>query len=161
MDDRKFEALYHRHAPGLLAFLSYRVGDRTLAEDLVADTFERVLRSRRPYDPRLGGEKTWVYSIALNRTRDVLRRRQGEVRAYERIGVTVPPAEMEDASVEDRSELLVALGTLSEEERETVALRFGADMTLREVAKLTGMPLTTIEGRLYRGLRKLRDRIEQ
>lgn len=160
MDDRKFEHLYERHAPGLLAFLAYRVGDRALAEDLVADTFERVLRSRRPYDPRLGGEKTWVYSIALNRTRDVLRRRHGEVRAYERIGVTVPAAETAEASVGDRSELLAALSTLTDEERETVALRFGADMTLREVAKLTGIPLTTIEGRLYRGLRKLRDRLE-
>jgi RNA polymerase sigma-70 factor (ECF subfamily) len=161
MDDRKFEGLYARHAPGLLAFLTYRVGDRGLAEDLVADTFERVLRSRRPHDPRIAGEKTWVYSIALNRTRDVLRRRQGEVRAYERIGVPVPAAEMAMESIEQRNELLAALGALSDEERETVALRFGADMTLREVAKLTGIPLTTIEGRLYRGLRKLRDRLER
>jgi RNA polymerase sigma-70 factor (ECF subfamily) len=160
MDERKFERLYDRHAPGLLAFLTYRVGDRALAEDLVADTFERVLRTRRPYDPRLASEKTWVYSIALNRTRDVLRRREGEIRAYGRIGVTVPPADLELESVDDRSDLLAALGALSDEERETVALRFGGDMTLREVAKLTGIPLTTIEGRLYRGLRKLRDQLE-
>jgi RNA polymerase sigma-70 factor (ECF subfamily) len=161
MDERKFERLYERHAPGLLAFLTYRVGDRTLAEDLVADTFERVLRSRRPYDPRRASEKTWVYSIALNRTRDVLRRREGEIRAYGRIGVPVPSADWRVEAVDDRGELLVALGALSDEERETVALRFGADMTLREVAKLTRMPLTTIEGRLYRGLRKLRDQLER
>ena len=45
---------------------------------------------------------------------------------------------------------------LSDEERETLALRYGADLTAPEIAKLLGEKLTTVEGRLYRGLRKLR-----
>ena len=58
--------------------------------------------------------------------------------------------------VEHRDELGRALATLSAEEREAIALRFGADLTVPEIAKLLGEPLTTVEGRVYRALRKLR-----
>ena len=49
---------------------------------------------------------------------------------------------------------------LSEEEREAIALRFGAELTVPEIAKLAGQKLTTIEGRVYRALRKLREAID-
>ena len=62
-------------------------------------------------------------------------------------------------SVERRDELQRALATLTEEEREAVALRFGAELTVPEMAKLLGQPLTTVEGRVYRALRKLRGRL--
>ena len=65
MRQHDFERLYAEHAAPLLAFLDYRTGDRALAEDLLADTFERVLRSRRPFDPRRGSEKAWLYTIVL------------------------------------------------------------------------------------------------
>jgi RNA polymerase sigma-70 factor (ECF subfamily) len=54
-----------------------------------------------------------------------------------------------------------ALETLSSEEREAVALRFGADMTVPEMAKVLGEPLTTVEGRVYRALRKLRAQLAE
>ncbi len=56
-----------------------------------------------------------------------------------------------------RLELARALAELSEEEREAIALRYGGDLTVPEIARLTGERLTTVEGRVYRGLRKLRD----
>ena len=46
MRDEDFERLYEEHADPLFGFLVYRTGDRTLAEDVLADTFERVLRAR-------------------------------------------------------------------------------------------------------------------
>ena len=55
-----FERIYDAHAQGLFAFLIYRTGDRAVAEDLVADTFERALRARRRFDLRRGGEKAWL-----------------------------------------------------------------------------------------------------
>src|SRR3954469_18380152 len=85
MRQETFERLYGEHAERLLAFLIYQTNDRSLAEDVMVDTFERVLRSRRPFDPRRGSEKTWLYSIALNLVRDHARRRSAEARAYERV----------------------------------------------------------------------------
>ena len=66
--------------------------------------------------------------------------------------VSIPP--------ERRDELQRALATLAEEEREAIALRFGAELTVPEIAKLLGEPLTTVEGRVYRALRKLRGRLQ-
>lgn len=155
-----FERLFEEHAQPLLAFLVYRTGSRAVAEDVLADTFERALRARRRFDPRKSSEKTWLYSIALNLLRDNARRKAAETRAMER---AVPVAAGEHApldAVADRDTLARALPLLSEEEREAIALRFGADLTVPEMAKLTGEKLSTVEGRVYRALRKLRDELD-
>ena len=154
-----FERLYSEHAQGLFAFLSYRVNNRALAEDLLADTFERVLTAKRRYDSRKASEKTWIYSIALNVLRSHLRRVDAERRALDRSGT---PAEAGDPGlgVEHRDTVRRAMSLLSHEEREAVALRFGADLTVPEIAKLTGESLTTTEGRVYRALRKLRKELD-
>ena len=157
MRQDEFERLYEEHAAGLLAFLAYRTGDRAVAEDLLADTFERVLRARRRFDPRKGSRKTWVYSIALNLLRDQLRRREAEARAVERAHEPTPAGAGPLQQVAERDELARALAQLSEEEREAIALRYGGDLTVPEIARLTGEKLTTVEGRVYRGLRRLRD----
>lgn len=165
MRDDDFERLYGEHAGPLFAFLAYRTGDRVQAEDLLADTFERVLRARRRFDPRRGSEKTWLYSIALNLLRDDVRRRGTEGRALERARPVAVPGEAEGVSdpalvgIEHRDELARALATLSDEEREAIALRFGGDLTVPEIARVTGEPLTTVEGRVYRALRRLRDEL--
>ena len=161
MRDEQFERLYADHAQALFGFLSYRTGDRVLAEDLLADTFERALRARRRFDPRKASEKTWLYTIALNCLRDSARRRAAEGRALERMTSGAPPGptgEMEEVS--DRDLVSRGLAALSEEEREAIALRFGADLTVPEIAKLTKERLTTVEGRVYRALRKLREAID-
>jgi len=166
MRHEAFERLYEEHAQPLLAFLTYRTGDRVLAEDLLADTFERVLRARWRFDPRKGSEKTWLYTIALNLLRDHARRRGAETRALERVpspAVAVAPegAPIEFQAVDDRDALQRAMGRLSGEEREVIGLRYGADLTSPEIARLLKTKLTTIEGRLYRGLRRLRDELGQ
>jgi RNA polymerase sigma-70 factor, ECF subfamily len=175
MRDDAFERLYSEHAQALFGFLRYRTGNTALAEELLADTCERALRARRRFDPRKGSGKTWLYAIALNCLHDHARRRASEGRALERVGVqervAAGPgygidsgheeidevADRELDGVADRDLLNRGLATLSGEEREAISLRFGAELTVPEIAKLTGEPLTTVEGRVYRALRKLRE----
>lgn len=156
-----FERLYAAEAQGLFGFLAYRTGDRSLAEDLLADTFERALRSRRRFDRRRGSEKTWLYAIALNLLRDHARRAAAEYRALQRATAGGETAGTSLEAVEHRDELQRGLAGLSTEEREAIALRFGAELTLPEMAAALGVPLTTVEGRVYRALRKLRDDLGQ
>jgi len=127
----------------------------------LADTFERVYRGRRTFNRGRASEKTWIYTIALNCLRDQHRRAQAELRALERAGPagTGPEAPSMSDRVEGRDAMGRALEILSEEEREAVALRYGADLTVPEIAKLTGEKLTTVEGRVYRALRKLREEL--
>ncbi len=156
MRDDEFERLYAAEAQGLFGFLAYRTGDRSLAEDLLADTFERALRSRGRFDRRRGSEKTWLYAIALNLLRDHVRRAAAEGRALDRAGAPRDGEPSPQEAVEHRDEVQRALAQLSPEEREAIALRFGAELTVPEMASALGEPLTTVEGRVYRALRKLR-----
>ena len=156
-----FERLYEEHAQPLFGFLAYRTGDTTLAEDLLADTFERALRARNRFDRRKASEKTWLYAIALNLVRDSARRRNTEARAMERMPHDpVDTGDDDLTAVEHREVIRQAMGVLSDEEREAVALRFGGDLTVPEIAKLLKQPLPRIEGRVYRSLRKLREELD-
>ena len=156
-----FEALYEQHAERLYAFLAYRTGDPQAAEDLLSTVFERALRSRRGFDRRRGTEEAWLYAIALNLVRDAHRRRTTEGRAVERLRLDRPEGDNGDGrAFAERDAVMQAVETLSREEREVVALRFGADLTAPAIAGLLDLPLTTVEGRLYRALRKLRERLD-
>jgi RNA polymerase sigma-70 factor, ECF subfamily len=163
MRDGDFERLYADHAVPLLRFLTYRTGDGALAEDLVAETFERILRTRWRFDPRRGSEKTWVYTIALSRLRDHGRRRSAESRAMERsvaaAGIN-PGGSGWEADIDDREMLERALASLHGDERECIALRYGADLTIPEIARVLRESHSTVHGRIYRGLRKLRQELE-
>ena len=157
-----FERLFEEHAERLFSFLAYRTGNRALAEDLLSETFERVLRSRQRFDPRRGSERRWLYTIALNLLRDHARRQTNEDRVLRHVGAGTALEEPDPglAAVEHRDELHRALATLSDEEREALALRFGADLKLRDVAKIVGDGESAVEGRIYRALRKLRDELD-
>jgi RNA polymerase sigma factor (sigma-70 family) len=172
--DDTFERLYTEHAQALFGFLRYRTGDPALAEDLLADTYERVLRARRRFDPRKASEKTWLYAIAMNCLNDSVRRRAGEGRALERIAAgpdmgsiggqwgvdeddpidEIAGRELEAA---DGDLLSRCLALLDGSEREAIALRYGADMSIAEIAGVTGERPATIERRVYRALDRLRE----
>jgi RNA polymerase sigma-70 factor (ECF subfamily) len=161
MRPEAFERLFDEHAQPLFAFLVYRSGERGLAEDLVADTFERALRARRRFDPRRGSEKQWLYTIAVNLLRDHARRASVERRAIDRVAAVAGPGstEHETDGVERSQDLMHALSSLTEDEREALALRFGADLTMREVARVLGQKEDAVEARIYRALGKLRQRL--
>ncbi len=89
---------------------------------------------------------------------DEIRRRDAERRAVERSGERHAGGGIE--AMEAHRDVQTALTVLSEEEREAIALRFGADLTVPEIAKMTKLPLTTVEGRVYRALGKMRDHLE-
>jgi RNA polymerase sigma-70 factor, ECF subfamily len=155
--DAEFERLVRRHAQDVYAFLAYRTGDPDLAEELLADTLERAYRARSRFDPRRASEKTWLISIALNRWRDMARHRRSEEAAITR-SLAAPEASEDpgDATLTRRS-LLAALEELPEDEREVVTLTYGADLTAKQIAQLLEVPATTVRGRLYRGLARLRE----
>lgn len=158
MRDSEFERLYEDHAQPLFGFLAYRTGDRGLAEEVMSEAFERALKARKRYDPGKASAKTWIYSIALNCLRDQQRRRAAETRAMDRVGAP-GGIDLEDPGLsraEDRDEVQRALAGLAPEEREVVALKFGGELSAKEMAKVLGEKETTVEGRLYRALRKLR-----
>ena len=157
------ERLYDAHAGRLFGFLVYRTGDHHLAEDLLADVFERALRAAHRFRADRGDEAAWLYTIALNLLRDHHRRARSEQRATSSVSGELGLVQEEDLEARFvlNDEVARAVATLGDEERLIVALRFGADLTAPQIAQVTGLPLTLVEGRLYRALRRLRTTLER
>ena len=161
MRPEAFERLYAAHAEQLVKFLLYRTGDHALAEDLAADAFERAMTARRPLDHRRGSEKAWLYTIALNLLRDHYRRHAAEQRASERTAAEGGHGDEHFPAdhIELRDQVSRALALLNADEREAVALRYGADLSVAEIARITREKAATVEKRLYRALIKLREHL--
>src|SRR4029079_16127813 len=74
-----FDGLVDAHLGDVHRFLVYLTGDRTLADDLTADAFERAWKQRDRFDPRRAGPRSWLLAIARSCALDHLRaeRRRG------------------------------------------------------------------------------------
>jgi len=161
MRDDTFERLYEENVRQVFYFLEYRTGNWALAEDLMSETFERAYHSRQRFDPRRGSERRWLYTIALNLLRDHARRQSHEELALEHVSAGAPDSfESDFDAVGHREELYRALATLRDDEREALALRFGADLKLRDIARILGEGESAVEGRIYRAMRKLHDKLD-
>jgi RNA polymerase sigma-70 factor (ECF subfamily) len=157
MRNEDFQRLYDEHAASLLAFLEYRTGNIELAKDIHADTFERILKTRWRFDSRKASEKTWLFAIALNVLRDQGRRRAAEARALDKVSAGGSEAWDDSERLDDRDAVRRGLASLPDDEREAVALYYGADLSLEEIARITGTRTTTIKGRLARGRDRMRE----
>jgi RNA polymerase sigma-70 factor (ECF subfamily) len=142
-------------------YFRYRVGDGPEAEDLTAATFEKAWRHRRRYRRDVAAFSTWLLAIARNVARDHFRReKRQEVRQMER-------ARPETSSVEEISErkdnvvrLRALLVRLPDRERDLVALKYGAGMTNRGIAEVSGLSETNVGTILHRVVTRLREEWE-
>lgn len=133
------------------AYAAYRLGDGPDAEDVTSETFERALRYRKSYDPRKGEPVAWLLGIA-KRVVD------GGWSKAEYATDDLDSADTTDLEEETIRRLTVsrAVATLDERDRELIALRYGADLTARQIAELLGARTNAIEVALHRALGRLR-----
>jgi RNA polymerase sigma-70 factor (ECF subfamily) len=150
VDEDEFDDWYRRESPAMVGVLHAAVGDRTLAEDAVAEAFARAWADWRKVGP-MERRSGWVYRVALNLCRSSFRRRRVERRHLDRSAPlpTVAPAEPSD------ERLLVALAGLSDRARTAVVLRYAADLTEPEVAEAMGVSRGTVATTLHRARRTL------
>ncbi len=162
-DSRALSELVGRyHAPLRRFFVQLLSWDRAVADDLVQETFVRLLRQRsyspeRPFRP-------WLFTVASNLAKNYW---LGQSRERATLGSNLDEAAagLEDRSPgpEERAEandelrrIGQALARLPEEYRLTLILRFSNDLSLAEIAKVLEIPLGTVKSRLSVGARKLR-----
>jgi RNA polymerase sigma factor (sigma-70 family) len=153
------EALVQRYHRVLLAYLYRLVGEVHTAEDLVQETFVALVREAQSYHyPRPFAP--WLFAIAHNLARN---HRNSAYHRHVQLGQSLPetPAAEPDPSelVErwtQRDDLREALVLLTFEQREVLSLRFGQEMSVKEVADLLGIPAGTVKSRTFQALRILR-----
>ena len=161
--DRLIEQYQHR----LLRYLISLTGNRELAEDLFQETWIRVLERGHQYDGR-HEFSTWLYAVARNLAIDYLRRKkpvsldllmEDEEHAPFEPADTRPLAWEQVAQQQQAESVGVTLGGLPAEYREVIGLRFQDELSLEEIAVVTGAPLGTVKSRLYRALNLLMTRL--
>jgi RNA polymerase sigma factor (sigma-70 family) len=137
------------------AYVAYRVGDGPDAEDLTSETFERALRYRKSYDPRKGEPVAWLLGIAKRCV-------DGRGPTLEFASERADEATASNLEEDTVRRLTVArvVATLEERDRELIALRYGADLTARQIAELLGARTNAIEVALHRALGRLRQTFE-
>lgn len=133
------------------AYAAYRLGDGPEAEDATSETFERALRYKKSYDPGKGEPVAWLLGIAK-------RCIDGGWSKTEFATEDTDSADTTDLEEETIRRLTVsrAVATLDERDRELIALRYGADLTARQIAELLGARTNAIEVALHRALGRLR-----
>ncbi len=164
-DVEAFEGLYRRYAPGLLGFIMQRVPNRTEAEELLQETFLRMLKDRR-FEPDTAGLSTFLYVIARNLCltyrRDQSSRRFASLdetragHAGAMWGHLFPPPD-EAAGTHERARVLArALAMLPEAQQEAFLLRHHHGLTYQEIAQVCGCPVGTAKSRVHLAITALR-----
>ena len=154
-----WDAVYAEQLPGVYNFFRYRVGDGPVAEDLTSITFEKAWRARNRYRRDLGGFSTWLLAIARNVAVDHHRAARPHDPLDAAAGVASGPTP--EALAERRSDLDRLgrlLETLPERDRELVALKYGAGLTNRAIAHMTGLSESNVGTLLHRTVQALRAR---
>ena len=155
-----WEQVYAEQLPRVFNFFRYRLGDTADAEDLTARTFEKAWRARHRYQRDVAGFATWLLTIARNVAIDHLRARQ----RYEPLdaAAAVPSSdatpEQQAQQHSDAQRLAALLATLPQRERELIAMKYGAEMTNRAIARATGLSESNVGTILHRAVESLRVR---
>lgn len=163
-DETAVIALYHQHKSAIYTYLHYRVGcDRTLAEDLTADVFERMVLHLPSFAVGERPLRAWLYTIARNRLADY-RRVQGKTE-WLALDEHLPSAATSlDERTQHRLEseqVAAALGHLTNEQREVVLLRFMEEYSVKETAAVMGKNEGAVKTLTRRALAALRRILER
>jgi RNA polymerase sigma-70 factor (ECF subfamily) len=159
-EPRALEMIHRDYGATIFGYLRHRLRDRAAAEDVFQQVLTEVWRRGREYDEGRGSLVTWILTIARSRAIDELRRRRPE---------PLDPALLPEAAggeaphdeVLERWRLAHLLGTLPDEERRLLELRFYGELSQSEIAEQTGLALGTVKTRMVRGLERLRRALDQ
>jgi RNA polymerase sigma-70 factor, ECF subfamily len=161
-DALAFEVIFDRHG-GAAFSLAYRMcGRRTVAEDIVQETFVSLWRRGGRYERSRGGVRSWVLGAVHNKAIDSFRHETAttsrDVSDDEALEDLAAPART-DTEAERRAaahQVRGALGQLPTEQRRVIELAYFGGFTHRQIADMLELPAGTVKGRMRLGLVKMR-----
>ena len=158
-EDVDWDAVYAEQLPRVFNFFRYRCANPADAEDLTSITFEKAWRARDRYRRDKGGFSTWLFTIARNAAIDYYRRaNDSRPDRRGRHGGRHRHARGRHRQAVRRAAPGVLLQTLSDRDRELIALKYGAEMTNRDIARATGLSESNVGTILHRAVQALRER---
>jgi len=153
-----FAELYERTFPRVYAYVASLLRDRSAAEDVTAQAFERAYRKRKSYRAARGSMDAWVFGIARNAALDELRKRKRRAKLESDPEDTGAPAPEDEAEWALRRETVrAALTSLDGQERDLIALKFAGGLSNGEIARVLRTSESNVGTRLHRTITKLRE----
>ncbi len=154
--------LYDALVDPIHRYVALRVRRREDAEDITQIVFERIVAALPRYRHNGKPFRAWAFRIARNAVIDHARR----VRPIETLGAIAEPADalvLEALSlrVEELRELRDAIASLTPDQQEAIALRYGAGLSAEEAARVMGRQAGTVRGLTFRAIASLRRRLAE
>ena len=158
-DPAQFLALYDRYFPRIHGYVRLHIDGAVMCEDITSHVFMTALANIATF--RGGSFGAWLFSIAHHAIHDVYRT-QREVHIAEEIWQVLPanePGPEEQATAGERGARLQALvRTLPQEQQHLLFLRYGAELSFREIEQVLGKNAATLRVSIHRILNNLRRR---
>jgi RNA polymerase sigma-70 factor (ECF subfamily) len=162
----EWDDVYTKELPRIYNFFLYKTADREYAQDLTAETFERAWKKRSSYKPLLASLPTWLFGIARNVFKEYLR---GVGKSDQH---HVDLSQLEESSsgfdleeniqhYQDKQRLHKLLLELSDREQDLIALKYGAGLTNREIARITRLTESNVGSILHRSVTVIREKWEE
>ena len=166
-DTAAYETLYDRYCSAVMGLALKITGDRSLAEEVVQETFWRVWRKADLFQTQRGAFTSWFFGITRNLSIDVLRRQKTQIQPVDETEQIIeqaadPTTDVPEAAWlrEKHQQMRAAIETLPNEQRSVIEMAYFRGMTRQEIAKATGEPLGTIHTRARLALQKLREELQ-
>lgn len=151
-----WDALFQKELPRIYNYFLYRLNEKATAEDLASATFVRAWKSRESYRQDIAGFSTWLFTIAHHVAVDYFRKHKPKIVALddELLGENNP-----EAAYQERAETILlgnAIASLPEREQEIISLKYGAELSHKEIAALLKLSESNVSTILHRTVKQLR-----
>jgi RNA polymerase sigma-70 factor, ECF subfamily len=161
-DEAAFEQTYDQVADAVFGLVRRVLRDPAQSEEVTQEVLVEVWRTASRYEPARGSAMAWIMTMAHRRAVDRVRSEQAasdrQARAANREQVVVYDEVAEDVEARlDRERVRRCLDTLTDLQRQSVALAYYEGYTYREVAELLTVPLGTVKTRMRDGMIRMRD----
>lgn len=168
-----YAALYQLYAPYIYRLIYSLLNHKEDSEEVLQDSFEYAFRKLDQFDPAKSQFKTWLYRIAVSRTRNKRRRKllpTFSIQQFEQEDRSEPFDVVDENDIDpetsaeklgDRKMIWEALGHLSDKLRETVILRHYSGLSYQEIGNILGIPAKTVESRMRLAHKALKEHLQE
>jgi RNA polymerase sigma-70 factor, ECF subfamily len=162
-DRRAMQVLYARHNVRVYRFIVRLTGNPSLAEDLVSEAFLDVWRQAKGFEAR-SAVSTWLLAIARYKAFSAMRRRTDE-HLDDQMAASIEDTSDDPETVvqtKDRNTIVQkCLRALSPAHREVIDLVYYHEKSVKEVARIVGVPPATVKTRMFYARSKMADLLKQ
>ncbi len=155
-DKTAISLLYENYADTLYGVIKKIITDDDLAQDVLQESFVKIWRYSKKYDPDKAKLFTWLYRIAYNTAIDKVRSLKNKINKEVQIEVSDVYKITTNTLNQDVLDIKKHLGSIEEKYQIVINALFFEGMTQQEASEELNIPLGTIKSRLKIGLRELK-----